>query len=492
MQYPSPVSRDPSLPFPQTTSGGYPAIAAELATGVAIAAPLFPPGDIRRYGAPMNGGNDDSSGITNALTVALAFGASTLVLPSGVIVVNTPISLGSQFPGAAPGGLTIAGYGDNTLLKIGSGCAGLTAITAFNQNNTDGASSAIRLLSFRVDGTAAPGCTGLLLTGIAPGTPSGYMVLSDVRVMHCTGTGIVVQDVVGLAAERVYCGRNGINLYVQGTIASLPTVIEFVRSQFREAVTKGVKIDQGYNVSFRKVVMEANTQEGLYVVPLAGQNVTMLQLDDVWMEDNYNGDATKYQALLDGSAAGTVEVHLKSVRIGSSAAHSLHLKGIFNFVINDLRPQNLAADVLIEGGAGTIENWSETNTPFATVVSMVPNGLVDFPKRHVPAFDQIVVSAGNPAVIDIYNGSIHELDVIDGTAFTINSPLNGFNGAHDQTIRVKNVAGAALGAITWGAKYKMAAWVNPAAGFSRSVTFTYDPNSTNWYEISRTSTDIAN
>lgn len=48
-----------------------------------------------------------------------------------------------------------------------------------------------------------------------------------------------------------------------------------------------------------------------------------------------------------------------------------------------------------------------------------------------------------------------------------------------------------MGAITWGAAYRLAgAFVNPATGFNRSVTFLH--RSGVWYETSRTAADAGN
>lgn len=96
--------------------------------------------------------------------------------------------------------------------------------------------------------------------------------------------------------------------------------------------------------------------------------------------------------------------------------------------------------------------------------------------RVLPVYGVIVA-------IDANLGSYYEIDVTDGVAFTISNPTNLVAG---QTIiiKIKNTSGGAMGAITWGSSYKMAAFINPANGSSRSVTFTYDGVS-GWVESSR-------
>jgi hypothetical protein len=86
-------------------------------------------------------------------------------------------------------------------------------------------------------------------------------------------------------------------------------------------------------------------------------------------------------------------------------------------------------------------------------------------------------------------GNRQVISATNGTAFTINAPLNPYTG---QTLifTIRNIAGGALGAVTWNAVFKLATWTQPANTFSRSIIFYYD--GTNWVEISRTTTDIPN
>lgn len=87
-------------------------------------------------------------------------------------------------------------------------------------------------------------------------------------------------------------------------------------------------------------------------------------------------------------------------------------------------------------------------------------------------------SAGNGIVITATNG----------TAFTINAPAVPVTD-QELTLTIRNTFGV-LGAATWDAVFKMAAWVQPANGFSRSITFRYDGAA--WIEIARTSADVPN
>lgn len=77
----------------------------------------------------------------------------------------------------------------------------------------------------------------------------------------------------------------------------------------------------------------------------------------------------------------------------------------------------------------------------------------------------------------------------NGTAFTINAPLNPFHGQISR-FTIRNAAGGALGVATWNAAFKMTAWTQPANGFSRSIEFRYD--GANYIEINRSAADVPN
>lgn len=74
----------------------------------------------------------------------------------------------------------------------------------------------------------------------------------------------------------------------------------------------------------------------------------------------------------------------------------------------------------------------------------------------------------------------------NGNAFAI-SFLNPTNG-QTATVTIRNTFGT-LGVITWTG-FKLAAWTQPANGFSRSITFNY--NGSNWVEVSRVAADVPN
>ena len=74
------------------------------------------------------------------------------------------------------------------------------------------------------------------------------------------------------------------------------------------------------------------------------------------------------------------------------------------------------------------------------------------------------------------------LTATSATAVTINAPSGATTKSSGQslTIKIKNASGGVMGNITWNAIYKMNAFVKPANGFGKNITFNYD--GTNWLE----------
>lgn len=95
--------------------------------------------------------------------------------------------------------------------------------------------------------------------------------------------------------------------------------------------------------------------------------------------------------------------------------------------------------------------------------------------------------------VDTTKGNIASITATNNTNFNVNAPT-GVSVVTGETqiltFTVRNTSGGALGTATWDPIYKMAAWTQPATGFSRSITFYW--NGTNWIEMNRTTVDIPN
>jgi len=136
------------------------------------------------------------------------------------------------------------------------------------------------------------------------------------------------------------------------------------------------------------------------------------------------------------------------------------------------------------GPLGTFQWGGTTTVPLMYVTS----GGQTYAATFIPKRQTVTVSAG---IYGINNGSYQSftLQIPDGVAFTVASPTYVYDG-QIITIDVCNFHSGALGTVTWGALYKMAAWTSPATGKNRSITFLCD--GTNFVEISRTAADVPN
>src|SRR5262249_16956492 len=89
----------------------------------------------------------------------------------------------------------------------------------------------------------------------------------------------------------------------------------------------------------------------------------------------------------------------------------------------------------------------------------------------------VVLTYGPTVSTDASAGNSFVITANNATAFTIANPTNAVDGQHI-TYTIRNTAGVALGTITWGTAFKMAAFTAPATGNSRSIEFRYDAAST--------------
>lgn len=126
-------------------------------------------------------------------------------------------------------------------------------------------------------------------------------------------------------------------------------------------------------------------------------------------------------------------------------------------------------------GIGSIDNTANTRTGYAMTGPLV-----------LPV---VTVTYATTMTPDATAGEVFTITANNGTGFTIATPTGGTTGQFI-TITVKNTSGGALGAVAFGGGYKLSAWVSPATGQSRSITFQLKNGA--WEEISRTPNDVPN
>lgn len=126
---------------------------------------------------------------------------------------------------------------------------------------------------------------------------------------------------------------------------------------------------------------------------------------------------------------------------------------------------------------GMLDQVIYATSDWNNVVSILGGGAYVAKKVHEPTFGaNITISAAEMTDhFRIINNS--------AAAFTINNPV-GFGHGHIITISIVHVSFWGLGAVTWGAAYKKAAWAAPVAGAMSSITFRLHTDGV-WHEISR-------
>lgn len=138
-------------------------------------------------------------------------------------------------------------------------------------------------------------------------------------------------------------------------------------------------------------------------------------------------------------------------------------------------------------GGGIISDYVWSGT--ATDVAVLHNAIV------VPPLVQV----NPPAVttLNVESNASFNINVGNNQAFTIAAPTVGSNAMPATAyvgrrilIKIRNVSGVAMGAITWNGVFKLSAFTNPANGNSRSIEFEW--NGTNWVQLWQATADAPN
>lgn len=157
-------------------------------------------------------------------------------------------------------------------------------------------------------------------------------------------------------------------------------------------------------------------------------------------------------------------------------------------------PSTATTSFTLQNTAGDLKTYSKAGNTLwlgdSSKQVTITNGILTA-SRGITAGKQ-TLTYGTTVAVAPGSGAYMLLTVTNGTAFTINTPSSATNG-QEITFEIANASGGALGTVTWtsgAGGYKLAgAWVSPANGTSRTITFKY--NATNWVEISRSASDIS-
>lgn len=403
-------------------------------------------------------------------------------------------------------------------------CASITFAQGFNNATTNSAqlvafagvtkclslsgSCTTYIFGLHIVGNATNSAIGLI---IGDGSACSNIKLDNPIVTGFTGTGAVgtvLDQVVTLDLVNPYLYGNTVNL-TTGTTPSFPTTVKLWGGAIRTATLQGAIIKSANGFAFHGTVVESNTQQGALVQVAAGCTVVGLLMDlRTHFENNWFGHVdtgTKVFSLeLDGTLGqlqaelsdtlftqGSILSDRKSIKLTST---SLSLKDICCFY-------GFAFEITCVGSANFVQVLSDIYDRCLRVISNPSASIITTPP-YLPVFDNADGTSVVPLVntvkqltysasitINAAQGDYQYVIANNGTAFTFNAPTKPVSGS-PLTVRIFNTSGGALGAVTWNAIFKLAAWTSPATGFNRAISFRYD--GTNWTETSRNTVDVPN
>lgn len=106
---------------------------------------------------------------------------------------------------------------------------------------------------------------------------------------------------------------------------------------------------------------------------------------------------------------------------------------------------------------------------------------------------QVAPTYGAGITIDTTLGTDFIITATNGTAFSFGNPANCGTAScagGRLTLTIVNSSGGALGAVTFGANYRVACWSPPANGSSRTLTFETDGTGV-WTQVSGATQDVS-
>lgn len=463
--------------------------------------------DVKAYGAAGDAITDDAPALQAAVTAAFNVPGGTVGFPPFPYRTTVPFSTPTDVAGA----ITLRGYGRPRGFTGGNSGEpvarqGATIVYTGTTGDIFSAtlSSGNKRQHITIDNISFEGnpigVSGHGLHFTAAGATFGILpVLRDVTVTNCKQHGIFFD---GLVFEslwhnvRIYqCGDRGFKAAANG--AGAPGEVR-VYGAIINANAYGVDVAGGGIFSFFGLSLNGNTNEGLLV------NGSQVNCFDINFE--LNGTIAGSQATITG-ANGTQFIGITiNTKVGGTgnglsfvnclwaSIHKLNANssvagggymdirfdnGTSRCTVENYTPDDFIDRISLGTGGGHLlhrgRSWQSgqshgvTAQSISTSVAVIPNALTS------DKFQLTCTGAG-------------------GITPTINNPTIASGGNyHDGQIFVVEVFNNTAGAITvnWQAQWHLAgAWVNPAAGMTRTITFSWNVTRGGFFEISRSAADI--
>jgi hypothetical protein len=497
--------------------------ASEIAAGVTPTNPNWRPYDVRRYGYVGDATADDTISIINA-QLALN-GRGIVVFPPYI----TAAKVTSQI--IIPRGVTWSGAGFSELFGTGPSNRGATCILrAFTGSNATVLASGDDIIISGIDID-----NNLQGTGECLQVTGSRAALDQVSCRNSGGDGLRIGKTDSGASTINANNWKAIHIVVAGnmgagmrlddtnttTSLTYPLGVSNVNAgqclvlDARNNGSDGLQIGNANDNIFNTVASQSNTGCGIRFKTdgvNSGPRCNKILGNDC--ENNTGNDIQIDAATLPLSGPGLYNVIFGnrsvavSSRIVDNSTGSLVIQWLPNL---GFRAYHFGSDVnaLATSGVVGLNLYVGANNSPARLYGLASGAVDSILRGSVhkaggsqtdgfelnqnavfrPLNDLFTLAYSASITIDASTGMWFEVTASNGTSFTFNAPTNPQTG-QEITVTVRNTSGGVLGAVTWNAIFKLAAWVSPANGNSRSIKFRYD--SASWVESSRTPADVPN
>lgn len=374
--------------------------------------------------------------------------------------------------------------------------------------------------------------SGVAFQAVGASLPEEWgTVLSNLRIVDAgTGThGLRVKDIAEFEIDGVHVNGFGTaGIHLTGTAVTGACINIFVHDCIIKENAKGILADAVNNinhVALHSNRIQANTNHGVSI-EVGGRAWSIVGCD---IEGNANGAGSAELYISGGDAAGidvsgcyfeSSGAHAAIIAADAQALYGLSIHGC-TFHANLATPNAIVLGVsafvhgasvfsnsfagsytnaVSPGGVkglllgpnrldGAIAHSAALGANSVGIQQIDENGLIRI-RQGSQSRERVALAYSASMTPDAALANVFTIDVSNGVAFTINNPTNQ-TGSQQITLHIRNGSGGAMGAITWGSKFKLAgAFTNPANGQMRSITFTHDSGYDFWYETARAAADV--
>lgn len=231
------------------------------------------PTNVKYYGAKGDGVTDDTVAIQTAI-ISNYSSSNVTYLPQGTYLISQPLDIyiGSKIKGES---LT------STILFA------MVSMSAMMQMSPVpyGATQFVELSDFYIEGNDRLNDGIIFNSGI-----DGHTCVKNIRILHCTGSGIRCYD-------SQICEFTNVNAYwcnigmlfdssSASAMGSYSTTVTLNDCNFELNNRAGIEIKQGAGIKICDTVIQSNYGYGVLINPVSIIGVRGVILDNVWMESN--------------------------------------------------------------------------------------------------------------------------------------------------------------------------------------------------------------